>query len=264
MSVCYVTSHTWLEVLMSTPPFRYSKTLSMFPALAARRKLVLLSDWKRHRRKTLLNRIDMKHISVKQDNQATFFLKDFDPTLSLMSHTQTNSQQPVHLSEYWTQPESPSNNSTFLLLCYNLVSDKKHINNCAAMFVSLCAQWCLRPWSGQDMSTVSVWMPSELQLETDQDCKEAEWFSTFLLVPSLKLNPGSHAARSTLTALSCGKTLCLLLLHSLRSEVRYRNTVVAHSGTAAEPLLVDTSADVLLVFMLMNGFISYQGHSLPS
>lgn len=85
---------------MSTPPFRYSKTLSMFPALAARRKLVLLSDWKRHRRKTLLNRIDMKHISVKQDNQATFFLKDFDPTLSLMSHTQTNSQQPVHLSEY--------------------------------------------------------------------------------------------------------------------------------------------------------------------
>ena len=30
---------------MSTPPFRSSRTLSRFPALAARRKLVLLSDW---------------------------------------------------------------------------------------------------------------------------------------------------------------------------------------------------------------------------
>ena len=37
-------THTWLQVLMSTPPFRSSRTLSRFPALAARRKLVLLSD----------------------------------------------------------------------------------------------------------------------------------------------------------------------------------------------------------------------------
>lgn len=37
-------SLTWLQVLMSTPFFRKSRTLSMFPALAARRKLVLLSD----------------------------------------------------------------------------------------------------------------------------------------------------------------------------------------------------------------------------
>lgn len=36
---------TWLQVLMSTPFFKNSRTLSMFPALAARRKLVLLSDW---------------------------------------------------------------------------------------------------------------------------------------------------------------------------------------------------------------------------
>lgn len=35
---------TWLQVLMSTPPFRYSTTLSRLPALAARRKLALLSD----------------------------------------------------------------------------------------------------------------------------------------------------------------------------------------------------------------------------
>lgn len=35
---------TWLQVLMSMPPFRYSTTLSRLPALAARRKLALLSD----------------------------------------------------------------------------------------------------------------------------------------------------------------------------------------------------------------------------
>lgn len=35
---------TWLQVLMSIPPFRYSTTLSRLPALAARRKLALLSD----------------------------------------------------------------------------------------------------------------------------------------------------------------------------------------------------------------------------
>lgn len=35
---------------MSTPPFRYSKTLSMFPALAARRKLVLLSDYEKKKK----------------------------------------------------------------------------------------------------------------------------------------------------------------------------------------------------------------------
>lgn len=37
---------TWLQVLMSTPFFRNSRTLSIFPALAARRKLVLLSDYR--------------------------------------------------------------------------------------------------------------------------------------------------------------------------------------------------------------------------
>ena len=42
---------TWLQVLMSTPFFRKSRTLSMFPALAARRKLVLLSDWRDVERK---------------------------------------------------------------------------------------------------------------------------------------------------------------------------------------------------------------------
>lgn len=41
---------TWLQVLMSMPPFRYSTTLSRLPALAARRKLALLSDWKRKKR----------------------------------------------------------------------------------------------------------------------------------------------------------------------------------------------------------------------
>lgn len=46
---CVMGLLTWLEVLMSTPPLRCSKTLSMFPALAARRKLVLLSDCKRHK-----------------------------------------------------------------------------------------------------------------------------------------------------------------------------------------------------------------------
>lgn len=35
---------------MSMPPFRYSTTLSRLPALAARRKLALLSDWKRKKR----------------------------------------------------------------------------------------------------------------------------------------------------------------------------------------------------------------------
>lgn len=46
------------------------------------------------------------------------------------------------------------------------------------------------------------WMLRELQLETDQDNKEAEWFSIFLLVHSLKLNPGSHSACSKLSQLS--------------------------------------------------------------
>lgn len=35
---------TWLQVEMSWPPLRNSSTLSMFPARAALRKLVLLSD----------------------------------------------------------------------------------------------------------------------------------------------------------------------------------------------------------------------------
>lgn len=41
---------TWLQVLMSMPPFRYSTTLSRLPALAARRKLALLSDCEKNKR----------------------------------------------------------------------------------------------------------------------------------------------------------------------------------------------------------------------
>lgn len=48
LAVCktwtHVMSLTWLHVLISIPPFKYSTTLSKLPALAALRKLALLSD----------------------------------------------------------------------------------------------------------------------------------------------------------------------------------------------------------------------------
>lgn len=87
-------------------------------------------------------------------------------------------------------------------------------SNCAPITHTVAYPKCKIMWLslvGKDMSPVCFWMLSELQLETDQDCKEAEWFSIFLLVPSLKLNPpGSHTACSKLPARcsSCGKTLC--------------------------------------------------------
>lgn len=50
---------------MSMPPFRYSTTLSRLPALAARRKLALLSDWKRKKR-PLVNQAEHQMHQLQQ------------------------------------------------------------------------------------------------------------------------------------------------------------------------------------------------------
>lgn len=88
VSEWYYSSPTWLQVLMSTPPFRYSKTLSMFPALAARRKLVLLSDWRRQKKNTFSK---IAHIIVQTTFVFCHWLSDGIITQSFrLNESQSN------------------------------------------------------------------------------------------------------------------------------------------------------------------------------